>query len=145
MIAHSRPGTASGRCAIFISSHAAGTARHENSHHAISGALTRASTLTAACFPTISPTAETVSATAETVSAAKPVWDTPRLNDRGDVERRRRHFVGMDIGLGLIAAVAALLLAPGLAIVAVVALSLLAVCSVSLGIDRLRSRRGTSR
>ena len=66
--------------------------------------------------------------------------DTPRLRARRYLKRRRRYVVGVDIGFGLLAAVAALLFA-GLAIVAVVALPLLAVCVVSLGSDRLRSRR----
>jgi len=78
--------------------------------------------------------------TAENVSSAKPMEDTPRLRARRYLKRRRRYVVGVDIGFGLLAAVAALLFA-GLAIVAVVALPLLAVCVVSLGSDRLRSRR----
>jgi hypothetical protein len=47
----------------------------------------------------------------------------------------------VDIGLGLLAAVAALALAPGLAVVAVVASLVLALCFVSLAIGRWRSRR----
>jgi hypothetical protein len=76
------------------------------------------------------------------VSAAKAMRDKPRLGHPRHLERRRRYLVGVDIGFGLLAAAAALLLAPGLAIVAVVALALLAVCLVSLGVDGLRSRRG---
>jgi hypothetical protein len=71
--------------------------------------------------------------------------DKPRLGHPRHLEHRRRYVVGVDIGIGLLAASAALLLAPGLAIVAVVALPLIAVCFVSLGVDRLRSRRGVSR
>jgi hypothetical protein len=44
------------------------------------------------------------------------------------------------MGLGLLVALAALLLSPGLAIAAVVALLVLAVCLVSLAIGRWRSR-----
>lgn len=85
------------------------------------------------------------SSTAETVSAAKPMRDMPRLRAHRHLERRRRHLARVDIGFGLLAAVAALLLAPGLAIVAVVALLLLAICFGSLGIEWRRSRRGASR
>ena len=68
--------------------------------------------------------------------------DTSGLHAQRHLQRGRRYLVAVDIGFGLLAAVAALLLAPGLAIVAVVALALLAVCFVSLGIDRPRSWRG---
>jgi hypothetical protein len=47
----------------------------------------------------------------------------------------------VDIGFGLLAAVAALALAPGLAVVAVVAALVLALCLVSHAIGRWRSRR----
>ncbi len=46
----------------------------------------------------------------------------------------------VDIGLGLLIAVLALLLAPGLAIVALAALPVLAVCVVWIVLDRQRSR-----
>jgi len=83
-----------------------------------------------------------VSPSVESVSTAKPKRNTSVLPARRHLQRRRRYPVAVDIGFGLLAAVAALLLAPGLAIVAVVALALLAVCFVSLGIDRPRSWRG---
>lgn len=51
------------------------------------------------------------------------------------------HKHHVDIGVGVLAAVAALLLAPGIAIVAVVALLILVICLVSLAIGRWRSRR----
>jgi hypothetical protein len=54
--------------------------------------------------------------------------------------RTGRHLLRVDIGLGLLAAVAALALA-GLAVVAVVASLVLALCFVSLAIGRWRSRR----
>jgi hypothetical protein len=56
------------------------------------------------------------------------------------MERRRRHLLRVDVGFGLLAAVAAFLIAPGLEIVAVAALSALGVCLVSLAIARRRSR-----
>jgi hypothetical protein len=48
----------------------------------------------------------------------------------------------LDIGLGLLIAVVTLLLAPGVAIVAVVALLVLAICTLSILLERWRSRRG---
>jgi hypothetical protein len=48
----------------------------------------------------------------------------------------------VDIGLGLLIAVAALLLAPGVAIVAAAALLVLAICTLSILLERWRSRRG---
>jgi hypothetical protein len=48
----------------------------------------------------------------------------------------------VDIGLGVLIAAVALLLAPGVGIVAVVALLVLAICTVSLVFERWRSRRG---
>lgn len=65
-----------------------------------------------------------------------PLRDKLRLH-----ERRWRYSVALDFGLGLLAALAALRFA-GLATVAVAALPLVAVCTLSLGIERLRSRRG---
>ena len=74
--------------------------------------------------------------TAKTVSMATPLRDKLRL-----YERRRRYSVAMDFGLGLLTALAALRFVR-VAIVAVVALPLVAACTLSLGINRLRSRRG---
>jgi hypothetical protein len=51
----------------------------------------------------------------------------------------------VDVCLGLLAAVAALLLAPGLGIVAVMALLLIVLCFTSLSLDRWRSRRRMGR
>jgi hypothetical protein len=47
----------------------------------------------------------------------------------------------VDIGLGLLIAVVTLILAPGLAIVAVAALLVLAICIVSILLERWRSHR----
>jgi len=54
---------------------------------------------------------------------------------------RRRYLFRVDISLGLLIAAAALLLAPGVAIVAVVALLVLAICTLSILLERRRSRR----
>ena len=75
------------------------------------------------------------------MSAAKPLKDMSQLHARRRQANRRRYLFRVDIGLGLLIAVAALLLAPGVAIVAVVALLVLAICSVSILLGRWRSRR----
>jgi fatty acid desaturase len=63
------------------------------------------------------------------------------LHARRRQESRRRYLFRVDICLGLLIAVAALLLAPGVAIVAVAALLVLAICVVSILLERWRSRR----
>jgi Flp pilus assembly protein TadB len=75
------------------------------------------------------------------MSAIEPLNDMSHLHARRRQARRRRHLFRVDIALGLLIAVVALLLAPGIAIVAVVALAILAGCGVSILIDRRRSRR----
>jgi Flp pilus assembly protein TadB len=79
--------------------------------------------------------------TRETVTAAEQTDDSSPSGIRRRWEPRRRHAAGVDVGLGLAAAVAAVALARGLAIVAVIALVVLAVCLISLVISRRRSRR----
>ncbi len=76
-----------------------------------------------------------------TVSAAKPLRDISHLHARRHEARRRRHLLRVDVGIGLLVAAVALLLAPGVAIVAVAALGVLAVCVVSILRERRRSRR----
>jgi hypothetical protein len=63
----------------------------------------------------------------------------PKIRRRR-LQRRRRYLLRVDMGFALLVALAALLLSPGLAMVAVVALLVLAVCLVSLAIGRWRSR-----
>jgi hypothetical protein len=76
------------------------------------------------------------------VSATTPPEDISQLRSRRREARRRRNVARVDVGLGLlVAAVLLLLLAPGLAIVAIAALLVLAVCAFSVGLDRWRSRR----
>ena len=84
------------------------------------------------------------SRTVETVNAASPMPGGLRAGTRR-YERRRRHLVRMDIGFGLFAAAAALLLAPGVAIVGIVALLIIMACIGSLGVERRRSRRRVGR
>jgi Flp pilus assembly protein TadB len=75
------------------------------------------------------------------MSATKPLNDMSYLRARRREARRRRYLFRVDIGLALLIAVVALLLAPGVAIVALAALAILATCGVSILIDRRRSRR----
>jgi hypothetical protein len=63
----------------------------------------------------------------------------PKIRRRR-LQRRRRYPLRVDMGFALLVALAALLISPGLAMVAVVALLVLAVCLVSLAIGRWRSR-----
>jgi hypothetical protein len=74
------------------------------------------------------------------VSATKPLNDMSHLRARRRQANRRRHLFRVDIGLGLLIAVAALLLAPGVAIVAVAALLVLAICGVSILLERCQRR-----
>jgi len=72
-------------------------------------------------------------------SAGVHVHKAPRLG-RGP-RRTQGRALGVDIGLGTLAAAAAVALAPGLAIVGVAALLVLVICLVSLAAGRLPSRR----
>jgi hypothetical protein len=84
--------------------------------------------------PRSNPTADT--------AVSKPIRDTPELPVILSVRRKHRHALRVDIGVGLLLAVAALLVvASGLAVVALVAIPVLAICLVSFAIGWLRSRR----
>lgn len=76
------------------------------------------------------------------MSATKPLKDMSHLRARRRQARKRRHLIRVDIGLGALIALVALLLAPGLAILAVAALLLLVICSASILLEQWRSRRG---
>jgi hypothetical protein len=74
------------------------------------------------------------------MSATTPPKDISQLRARRRDARRRRNIARADVGLGLlVAAVVLLLLAPGLAIVAIAALLVLAACMFSVGLERWRS------
>ena len=75
------------------------------------------------------------------MSATEPLKDMSYLHARRRQASRRRRLFRVDIGLGLLIAVVTLLLAPGVAIVAVVGLLVLAICVVSILLERWRSRR----
>ena len=73
--------------------------------------------------------------------SAKPLKDMPYLRARRLQARRSRYLLRVDFGLGALVAAVALLFAPGVAIVAVGALLVLAICIVSFVFGRWRSRR----
>jgi Flp pilus assembly protein TadB len=75
------------------------------------------------------------------MSTTEPLKDISRSRARRKQARRRRHLARLDFGLGLLLAVVALLVAPGIAIVALVALLALVICALSVVLERRRSRR----
>lgn len=64
-----------------------------------------------------------------------------RSQTRRALARRRRVRGRVDLAVGALLALAAVLLAPGLAIVALAALAVLACCAVSVVVSRLRTAR----
>lgn len=58
------------------------------------------------------------------------------LRARRLLQRRRRRLLRVDLVVGVLAAIAALIFTPGLAIAGLVALVLLALCAVSLALER---------
>jgi Flp pilus assembly protein TadB len=75
---------------------------------------------------------------ADTRSGRPPV-DAARRQARRREAHRRRHLARVDLGLGLAAAVVLLLAAPGLAISALIALTVLALCLLTFVLERRRS------
>jgi hypothetical protein len=71
--------------------------------------------------------------------------DMSLLRERRRRARRRVRLARLDLGLGVTGAVVLLLAAPGLAIAAVVACVLLALCALSLAGERLVARRSAQR
>jgi Flp pilus assembly protein TadB len=59
--------------------------------------------------------------------------------------RRRRANARLDLALGAFVALLLLLFAPGLAIVALVAFAIIALCLLSVAVERWRRRRGRVR
>jgi hypothetical protein len=75
------------------------------------------------------------------MSAATPTRRTSPIPARRRLAPRRRRLARVDLGLALLAAAATVLLAPGLAVVAIVALPLFVVCVTSIVLERRRARR----
>jgi hypothetical protein len=76
------------------------------------------------------------------MNSGTPVKDISHLRARRLEARRARNLLRRDIGLGVLIAAVALLLAPGVGILAVIALLILMVCLLSLVIGKWRTRRG---
>lgn len=74
------------------------------------------------------------------MSANVPPRDMSQLRARRLRARRRRRLARMDVGFGGLVAVVTIVLAPGLAIVALAALVGLAACIVSVVLERRGSR-----
>jgi Flp pilus assembly protein TadB len=70
------------------------------------------------------------------VSVIRPPNDISRLHAGRRQARRRRYLALLDLGLGLLAAIMAFLLSPGLAVVAIAAFVVLAVCVISTLLER---------
>ncbi|HUN79242.1 MAG TPA: hypothetical protein VMU32_09995 [Solirubrobacteraceae bacterium] len=58
---------------------------------------------------------------------------------------RRRRLLRIDIALAVLLALATIALAPGMAMVALMALVVLALCGLSLAVERLRTKRALRR
>jgi Flp pilus assembly protein TadB len=54
---------------------------------------------------------------------------------------RRRRFARIDVAIGVALAILALIIAPGLAIIGIAALCALALCAISVPLQRRRTRR----
>jgi hypothetical protein len=65
-----------------------------------------------------------------------PPRDISRLRARRREARRRRRLARLDLGLGVIGAIVLLVATPGLAITAVIALAVLALCVLSAVLER---------
>lgn len=72
---------------------------------------------------------------------AQPSRDMAQLRSRRRDAHRRRRLLRVDLGLGLLGAIVLLILTPGVAIAALLALAVLALCVVSVVLERRRSRR----
>jgi hypothetical protein len=78
--------------------------------------------------------------------AAQPARDASQPHARRRREAlRARHLARVDLGIGLFAAITLLIIAPGLAIAALVALAVLVLCGVSWIVERRRRRAARRR
>lgn len=69
--------------------------------------------------------------------------DIARLRARRRAARRRRRLLRVDLGLGVFVAIVLLVATPGLAIAAIMAGLLLALCVLSVVLERRRRRAAT--
>jgi hypothetical protein len=54
---------------------------------------------------------------------------------------RRRRLVRIDVAVGVVVAILALIIAPGLAVIGIAAMCALAMCAISVPLQRWRTRR----
>ena len=79
--------------------------------------------------------------------AGRPAYVTQSARDIGELRarrrqaRRRRRLARLDLGLGVLGAIVLWILTPGLAIAALVALLVLALCLLSVVVERRRRTR----
>ena len=74
------------------------------------------------------------------MSVVRPPNDISRLDARRRQARRRRYLARLDLGLGLLVATMAILLSSGLAVVALAAVVVLAICVTSTLLERRAGR-----
>lgn len=72
---------------------------------------------------------------------ARPSRDMVQLRSRRREVHRRRRLLRVDLGLGLLGALVLLIVTPGVAIAALLALGLIVLCILSVVLERRRSRR----
>ncbi len=75
------------------------------------------------------------------MSATRPSRDMAELRARRRRARRRRRLARLDLGIGVLGAIMLIVLTPGLAIAAAVALLVLALCVLSVVLERRVARR----
>ena len=73
--------------------------------------------------------------------AGPPSREVSELRERRRLARRRQRLARIDLGLGAAGALVLLLATPGLAVSAVIALLVLALCGLSVVVERRRRRR----
>jgi hypothetical protein len=78
------------------------------------------------------------------MSPKAPPKDISQLRARRRDARRRRYIARVDVGLGLVGSLVLLLATPGLAMAMVIALLVLALCLLSVVLERRLARRSGS-
>jgi len=74
-------------------------------------------------------------------TAVAPARDSAQLRERRRHARRHQRLARLDLGLGVLGAIVLLLATPGLAVSALIALLVLALCGLSLVLERRRRAR----
>ena len=79
------------------------------------------------------------------MSATGSSREMARLRERRRQARRRRRLARLDVGLGVLGALVLIIATPGLAMTALIALLVLALCGVSVLLERRTQRRSQQR